>query len=639
MGTVTGQSTPDYTVVLAEDIPVTARDGTLLMTDVYRPAIHGEPVEGRFPAVLWRTSYDKSRAGFADPARYFCRRGYVAVVQDIRGRGRSGGFGQYYHVYNVHEGRDGYDAVEWIANQPWSNGKVGTLGMSHGGIVQSAMALERPPHLTAMFISESSSNPYHSGMRQNGALELRYAGHIFLHALTSQEAEADPRVKAEIADNMTRFREWLGRLPWERGASPYKAVPNLEHEFFEVYHRGDYDDFWKHRCINWEEHYDVYADVPTYYETGWYDSWPRAVTDNYVALSGTKRGPLKLMVGSWTHGGAERSYSGDADFGPEAAIDYDGLALRWFDRWLKETDNGIDTEPPVRLFVMGGGSGRRNPDGRLDQGGRWRTEGEWPLDRTRYTPCYFHGDGSLDVDPPGIDRPPLIYEFDPNDPVPSISANVSGFSELLPLQEGIREEFVDVWSRFHSLVPQGVSDQKEGPEIFSAKPPYPRLSERPDVLVFQTPPLDEDVEVTGPITVKLWISSSAVDTDFTAKLVDVHPPSEDYPDGYDMGLSDSIIRARYRDGWEKGESMTPGEVYALEFPLYPIGNLFAAGHRIRVDVSSSCFPHFDVNPNTGEPMGRHTHTAVARNTLYVDRERPSHVVLPFIPPRDGRPAS
>ena len=624
-------SNPDYSVVVAEDIPVAVRDGILLMTDVYRPARDGEPVSGRFPSILWRTSYDKSRAGFADPARYFCRRGYVAVVQDIRGRGSSEGTGQYYHIYNVNEGRDASDTVEWAAAQPWSNGKVGTIGLSHGGIVQSAMALERPPHLAAMFISESSSNPYHSGVRHNGALELRYAGHIFLHALTSQEADADPRVKAEIAENMTHFREWLGRLPWRKGASPYAPVPTLDEIFFEVYHRGEYDDFWKHRCINWEEHYDEYADVPTYYETGWYDSWPRAVTDNYVALSSTKKGPLKLVVGSWTHGGAGRTYSGDADFGPQAAIDYNGLALRWFDRWLKDTDNGIDEEPPVRLFIMGGGTGRKNADGRLDHGGRWRTEAEWPIARTLYTPYYFYGDGSLSPEVSEPDGPPLTYEFDPENPVPTISANVSGFSELLPVQEGAREEFLDTWSRFHSLVAAGASDQKEEPDVFGCKPPYPRLSERPDVLVFQTPPLEEDVEVTGPLRVTLWVSSSAMDTNFTAKLIDVHPPSEDYPQGYDMGLSDSIIRARYRNGWEKAEMMTPGEVYELGFTLYPVGNLFVAGHRIRVDISSSCFPHFDVNPNTGEPMGRHTHTLVANNTLYMDRERPSHIVLPVIP--------
>ena len=157
------------------------------------------------------------------------------------------------------------------------------------------------------------------------------------------------------------------------------------------------------------------------------------------------------------------------------------------------------------------------------------------------------------------------------------------------------------------------------------------LSERPDVLVFQTPPLDKDVELTGPVTVRLWISSSAVDTDFTARLLDIHPPSEDYPSGYHMNLTDSIIRARYREGWEKAVLMEPGEVYEVQIELFPTSNLFKAGHRIRLDISSSNFPRLDVNPNTGEPMGRHTHTVVAHNTVYLDREHPSQVELPVIP--------
>lgn len=628
---MSGLMISQYDVVITEDVPVSSRDGTVLMTDIYRPGSNGEIIGGQFPTVLWRTSYDKTKPSFANPARYFCRRGYVAVVQDIRGRGKSGGYGEYFHVYNVHEGKDGYDTVEWIARQSWSNGKVGTIGMSHGGIVQSAMALERPPHLSAMFISESSSNPYHSGMRQNGAMELRYAGHIFLHCITSQEVERNPDIKIDITDNMMRFREWLERLPWKKGESPFKAIPNLEHQFLEVYQRGDYDDFWKDRAINWEEHYDEYADVPTYYETGWFDSWPRAVIDNYVSLSQTKKSPLKLIVGSWIHGGAERSYSGDVDFGEHAAIDYNGLALRWFDRWLREIDNQIEEEQPVKIFVMGGGSGKKTSTDRMDHGGTWRTENEWPIARTRFTPYYFHFDGKLTRSEPLVQNCCLTYDFDPLAPVPSITANVSGFNELLPVQEGVAEESTDVWARFRTLVAPGASDQKEEPQIFGCKPPYLRLSARRDVLVFETPPLPEECEVTGPIIVKLWISSNVIDTDFTAKLIDVYPSNEDYPEGYEMGLTDSIMRVRYRDGWEHGKPMIPGRVYPLEFKLYPISNLFSAGHRIRVDISSSCYPHFDVNPNTGEPVGKHTHTVVARNTLYVDCERPSHILLPVVP--------
>ena len=404
---------------------------------------------------------------------------------------------------------------------------------------------------------------------------MRYAGHILLHSVISQETDADPAAKQAIMENMAQFRDWLNRMPWKTGASPFSAVPNLEKIFFEVYTRGEYDDFWKHRCVNWQEHYGEYADVPTYYETGWYDSWTRGVTDNYVSLSKMKKKPLKLIIDSWVHGGWERSYSGDVDFGPDAAIAYYELVLRWFDRWLKGIDNGTDGESPVRIFVMGGGDSRKNKDGRLHHGGNWRDENEWPLARTQYTPYYFHHDGSLGPELPGPDYPSIRYLSDPDNPVPTISANVSGFNEM----PTVPSEPDDLWAHFRSLVRQGASDQREAPDVFGCKPPYLALSARPDVLVFQTPPLEREVEVTGPITVKLWVSSSAVDTDFTAKLMDVHPPSDDYPQGYDMTLTDSIVRARYRNGWEKAELMNPGEVYLIEFVLYPTGNLFGIGHQ------------------------------------------------------------
>ncbi len=230
-----------------------------------------------------------------------------------------------------------------------------------------------------------------------------------------------------------------------------------------------------------------------------------------------------------------------------------------------------------------------------------------------------------------LDDPPRSYRYDPRDPVPSISANVSGFFELAQGPEGASGGVDSLWERFRTVPGEGASHQKEEPGVFGAAPPYAPLSERPDVLVFQSAPLEQEVEVTGPITVKLWVSSLAVDTDFTAKLIDVHPPSEDYPLGYDMNLTDSIIPARYRNGWDRGEPMTPGTGHELEFEANAMANLFGVAHRIRVDISSSAFPHFDVNPNTGESVGRHTHTVLARNTLYMDRSHPSQIVLPVVP--------
>jgi predicted acyl esterase len=328
---------------------------------------------------------------------------------------------------------------------------------------------------------------------------------------------------------------------------------------------------------------------------------------------------------------------GDVDFGPQSVWGvrhYFEEQLRWFDRWLKDVPNAVEREPPVRIFVMGGGTGRRTPQGKLDHGGCWREEREWPPARTRSTPYYLHGDGSLRREPPGRDDLPRRYTFDPSHPVPTLGGSLCGLMELPPDTsdlDSMWKPFISPVARLRHIVKTGPTHQKEEPHVFGARPPYPLLADRPDVLVFQTPPLAEPVEVTGSAVVKLWVASTAVDTDFTAKLIDVHPPNADYPEGYHMNLVDSVIRTRYRNGWEKEKLMKPGEVYPVEIRLPPTSNLFAAGHCLRVDISSSNFPRLDVNPNTGEPVGRHTHLRKADNTVFLDQARPSHVVLPIIP--------
>ena len=269
-----------------------------------------------------------------------------------------------------------------------------------------------------------------------------------------------------------------------------------------------------------------YQDVPSYHVTGWYDSWGAQVANlNFVELSKAKKSLQRLIVGPWTHGGQAQSFSGIAEFGPAAAVDMNALRHRWFDRWLLGLQNGVDREPPVRLFVMGGGDARKTAEGRLFVGGAWREEREWPLARTAYTPYYLHADGTLSSTAPAAAAPPTRYSFDPRHPVPTIGGNVSS--------EGV-------------LMPRGAQDQRCYREHWLCKDTLP-LSARQDVVVFQTPPLQEDVEVTGRLVVKLWASSNAPDTDFTAKLVDVYPPSRDYPSGVDLNIGDSIVRARYRE--------------------------------------------------------------------------------------------
>jgi hypothetical protein len=349
--------------------------------------------------------------------------------------------------------------------------------------------------------------------------------------------------------------------------------------------------------------------------------------------------PQRLVMGPWSHVGmrGEASYTGDVDFGPESrwgVEHYHREQLRFFDRWLKRSPTGVEDEPPVHLFVMGGGSGLKTPQGKLDHGGRWRREQAWPLARTRYTKFYLHGDGRLALNLPDEDAPPSSFTYDPGHPVPTIGGSLCGIMELAAddaRMDPMWRKYLHPVTRLRDIVAIGPLHQQETPDVFGARPPYPLLADRSDVLAFETTPLAEAVEVTGSSIVELWVSSSAVDTDFTAKLVDVCPPNEDYPSGYHMNLVDSIIRTRYRNGWERAEFMELGQVYRVRIHLPPTSNLFQAGHRIRVDISSSNFPRLDLNPNTGEPVGRHTHTVVAHNWVYVDHSRHSHIVLPIIP--------
>ena len=624
----TKKSRAKYGVMVAKDIMLPMRDGVRLATDIYRPARDGEPVPGKFPAVLLRTIYDKSSGRLVKYMDYFCKRGYVSVVQDCRGRFNSDG--DYYHGMN--EAKDGYDTVEWLAAHDWSDGKVGTFGGSYESWVQSAMATQNPPHLSAMVPRDGPSNIYSYGLRHDGAFQLKFLTVGFQLGADSKEAAANPA----ISQALERVSEWLWRLPLKRGRSPLALVPNYERFVFDFMTRGDYDEYWANPSFNIEAHYDQHSDIPIYFVGGWYDSWSRATLTQFVELSECKKGPIRVLMGPWTHGGESVTYSGDVDFGPQATLignlaeDYNDWLLRWFDHTLKGVKNSVADQPPMKMFVMGGGSGRRNTEGRLDHGGYWRDECEWPLARTEYTDYFLHADGTLRPDVPAHGEPPSRYRYDPDDPVPTISGNLSGMAEVLPIPEGISGG-EPISRRWRPLAPPGAAHQKEYPGGFGCKPPYLPLSARQDVLVFQTPPFTEDVELTGPITVKLWASSSAVDTDFTAKLLDIYPISIDYPDGYHMNICEGIIRARYRDFSGKAKLLEPREICEFTIILEPTSNLFKAGHRIRLDISSSNFPRFDINPNTGEPVGQHTHTIVAENVVYHDARHPSHVVFPIIP--------
>ena len=637
--TVAPESTPRYGIVVARDVMVAMRDGVRLATDIYRPAIDGEPVAGRFPTILGRTSYDKTDPNMwvRPVADYFVPRGYAVVLQDLRGRQKSEGTGQYFQTCNPTEGPDGYDTVEWVAAQPWSNGRVGVTGSSHGSIVQQVMALYRPPHLTAMWPDVGPTNIYHHMSREGGAMALHMFGAMFNHARDAQEIADNEPARRVLFDGMEHMDELVLQTPFKPGHTPLAVVPHLEQTLFDFYYRGAYDDFWSRDCCDQERYFDRHADVPSTFSGGWYDPFAIGTTNYFAAMQSQNSTPQRLLMGPWTHGamrGHGQTWIGDVDFGAEARwgdAAYNQERLRWFDRWLNDQPNGVEHEPPVRIFVMGGGDGTRNRDGRLNHGGRWRTEQEWPLARSRPTPFYLQPGGELRPQPPAASAASATFTYDPATPVPTIGGTCTSFWKMLPIQAGVNEDYLPPRARMRNLVVEGPLHQQQTPGMIAARPPYMLLSSRPDILVFQTPQLDAPVEVTGPILVKLWVSSSAPDTDITVKLLDIYPPNDDYPDGYHLNLVDSILRLRYRDSWEHETLMMPGQVYPSQIALPPTSNLFAVGHRIRLDISSSNFPRFDLNPNTGEPMGRHTHSVAAQNTIHFDAGHASHLVLPIIP--------
>ncbi len=559
-------------IVVEKNVMVHMRDGVLLATDIYRPADAGP-----LPAIVQRTPYDKEGVAlrnFAFEVMRAVQAGYVCVVQDTRGRYLSEG--QFNPFFD--DGRDGFDTVAWVARQLWCDGNVGMAGGSYFGATQWRAASESPEALKAMVPFVTAAD-YHEGWAyQGGAFELGFNLHWTLIFLATGElareiakGDADPSefgaLIAAINDNDALFeRVPLTDLPLLKRFAPY-YLDWLDHP--------SYDDYWKAIAPK-ESHSKI--TIPTLNIGGWYDLFLGGTIANFVAM---KDKGAQLVIGPWAHAATtgwfnDRSYGFLANY---AALDPTAIHVRWFDRYLKGIDNGVDAAAPVKLFVMG-----------IDQ---WRDEQDWPLPDTHFTPCYLRAGGALSTEVPG-DEDPSSYDYDPANPVPTC-----GGPTFLP---GL---FI--------AANAGPRDQRA-------------IDGRTDVLTFQTEPLTKDTEVTGPIELVLYASSSARDTDFTGKLVDVRP------DGRAEHLTDGILRARYRNSMSAPEMLTPGEVYELHIDLWATANVFRAGHRIRLDISSSNFPRFDRNTNTGNTVATDTADAfvVATNRVYHDAGHPSHVILPLI---------
>jgi putative CocE/NonD family hydrolase len=439
----------------------------------------------------------------------------------------------------------------------------------------------------------------------------------FYFAAKGKEAIADPELEARLLEAWHTSEAWLHKLPLRQGATPLEDTPHIERWLLDMMTKSDYSDFWKSEPL-WQvgEHVEDFADIPGLFMGSWFDV---CRADTYFPLLAGKSANRKLIMGPWVHIDFEQ-VSGDVDFGETAALtrsEYMTLQKRWFDATLKEDVDAYLSEPSVRIFVMGGGSGRRTAAGHLEHGGCWRNETTWPPADVSYEQLYLGPGGNLTWNLSRADGGSSSYRYDPGDPVPTTGGTAFFF----------RDRTGDTFDLF---VPLGAHDHRpvQGSNLFGT-------DGRDDVLTFQTAPLREAVEVTGPLAAEVWL----FDTDLTVKLLDVYPPNDDYPDGYAMNLADGLLRLRYRDSFEKPTLLTPGTIYRVEVPSDIFGvtsNRFAAGHRIRLDISSSNFPAFDRNPNNGKLMTHdESQPTVTEVSIQHNGEYPSHVILPVIR-RTGR---
>ncbi|MFB3826596.1 MAG: CocE/NonD family hydrolase [Bryobacteraceae bacterium] len=542
-------------VIQSLNVPVPMRDGVRLSTNIFRP---GEPE--RAPTILFRTPYGKG-SGMSENHQAFVNAGYAVVVQDVRGRHGSEG------VFRPldQEGPDGYDTLEWIAAQPWSDGRVGMLGSSYLGIVQWKVALLNNPHLAAICPQVSGYDDYIDRFYSTGgAMKI---GNRLLWM--SQQMRA-PGFKPD-------FGKFVLHLPL-RTADQAATGQTLE-MYQQVVEHPSYDGFW--RKMSTREQIGKIR-IPVFSVGGWYDNFAQSDLEAFAALRGNS--PMRrILIGPWPHD-VRQTFAG-VDYGPEASVPLRDLQLQWFDKWLKGKDAPMLSRPPARIFVMGAN--------------RWRDESDWPPARVRYTPMYLqsrghantlNGDGTLGPEPDpreSADR----YRYDPRDPAPTRGGPVCCRPQDFP------------W---------GPMDQRE-------------VESRPDVLVYTSPPLREPVEATGPVRVVLYVSTTARDTDFTAKLVDV------WPDGHARNLTDGILRLRYRKGIDQPENAVPGRTYRIVVDAGVTSNVFLKGHRIRVEISSSNFPRFDRNPNTGGAIAEETRQVTASQVVYHGPRRRSHLLLPVVP--------
>jgi hypothetical protein len=568
----TAQKSAGY--VVAKNVMVRMTDGTKLATDIYRPAKEAVPLSGKFPVIVYRTPYNKN--GLRHEGMFFAQHGFVVVAQDCRGRFSSEGR----FSLLLDDGHDGYDTIEWAAVQPWSNGKVGTAGASYEGWTQYSAAMLAPPHLVAMFPVVASESFFHNSF-SGGVPSLNMSVWDLFMAQTSKEAEAMPAEKAKLEAIFKAPDPWL-RLPPGQRAEVLRSFPEYMKIFLDSYAHSSLDSYWKDQNLYPAGNYSKFKDIPMFFISGWYDGTVGGVIENFEHLSALQSSPKKLMIGPWPHA-TGTSTCGEAYFGQSAAVDEQALQLDWFDHWLKAEPLKIITPEPVQIFQMGGGVAGEQSHGKVEPGGKWLSFAKWPLPASGATQLYLQPKGLLGSSPSG-NAGSASFDDDPANPVPTHGGYFHG-------------------------------DCVQNQEV---------VENRADLLSFTTPPLAVSTAIGGKVEAHLSVSSTAPDTDFVAKLIDV------YPNGYSMIVSEGELRVSYRNGPNQRELMAPGAIYPITISMGPTSNQFAPGHRIRLDITSTDFPRLEPNPNMSTAPGQWTTAEKARNSVYYGSQHPSYIVLPLL---------
>lgn len=561
---------------------VTTRDGTKLAADVYVPTDRNGPG----PTIVERTPYDRRNGELRQMATFFAARGYNVVLQDTRGRGDSEGEFQHY-LARPHEGEDGYDLLDWIDAQEWSNGKVGTTGFSFTGSNQQSLAITNHPTLKSQVVFDAAINYFKRTVREDGAFVIGQLGTFALRmAMTSPEARRDPLLRAQLESVKSRAADWYARAPWRAGASPVSALPAYEKWLLHAQDNPRENDKWRNPQMMIEPYLDQYPDIPILTLTSWYGhhAW-----STFLKLERFKshKSPKKVVVGTWVHTGPYGSVtsSGDTEFGPEAGLDVNEMRLRWFNSTLRgiEEDN-VGKLPTVTYFLMGGGSGTKDPVNRLLHGGEWRTAEQWPPKGGQDLKLFLTPSGKLELAASAEQgRQHLAANLEK--PVPTIGSSIRNPDAAIP-----------------NFISSGGVDQVERKDVHLSPGTGLPLISRHDVLAFRSEPLDAALEIIGPLHIRLWVSATTKACDLSLKIVDEYPSSPSWPNGFALNIADHYQRFA---SWTEELSGDADSPKLIEVGPIHIANRFEKGHRIRLQIANSSWPRYDRNPEADQRFEFH----------------------------------